>query len=198
METDQKEITEESQNENSAHWEWASAIAGGIPPSARGGHTATLLNSSIVIFGGHYYSDKNTGFVYLNDTHFLDVKQSKWIKPYCTGKIPPPRYNHSAIYAGGIIIVFGGKGPKNTVYNDLYTTTFPLQEVYNYEDVYQLEGGKYVLQNTDKKYQAIPIVNASNYMNFYKRGENEEKSIWFGRRLDDLGYFYKAETYHEI
>lgn len=35
-------------------------------------------------------------------------------------------------------------------------------------------------------------------MNFYKRGENEEKSIWFGRRLDDLGYFYKAETYHEI
>ena len=55
------------------------------------------------------------------------------------------------------------------VYNYLYTTTFPLQEVYNYEDVYQLEGGKYVLQNTGKKYQAIPIVNASNYMNFYKR-----------------------------
>lgn len=55
------------------------------------------------------------------------------------------------------------------VYNYLYTTTFPLQEIYNYEDVYQLEGGKYVLQNTGKKYQAIPIVNASNYMNFYKR-----------------------------
>lgn len=55
------------------------------------------------------------------------------------------------------------------VYNYLYTTTFPLQEVYNYEDVYQLEGGKYVRQNTGKKYQAIPIVNASNYMNFYKR-----------------------------
>lgn len=55
------------------------------------------------------------------------------------------------------------------IYNYLYTTTFPIQEVYNYEDVYQLEGGKYVLQNTGKKYQAIPIVNASNYMNFYKR-----------------------------
>ena len=112
METEQKEQkenTDESQNDNSAHWEWASAIAEGIPPSARGGHTATLVNSSIVIFGGHYYSDKNTGFVYLNDTHFLDVKQSKWIKPYCAGKIPPPRYNHTAIYAGGIIIVFGGK-----------------------------------------------------------------------------------------
>lgn len=55
------------------------------------------------------------------------------------------------------------------VYNYLYTTTFPVQEVYNYEDVYQLEGGNYVRQNTGKKYQAIPVVNASNYMNFYKR-----------------------------
>ena len=54
---------------------------------------------------------KNEGFVYLNDTYFQDVKQSKWIKPYCTGKIPPPHYNHSAIYAGGIIIFFCGKGP---------------------------------------------------------------------------------------
>ena len=87
----------------------------GIPPSARGGHSATLVGSCIVIFGGHYYAGKNEGFVYLNDTHFLDVKQSKWIKPYCTGKIPPPHYNHSAIYAGGIIIVFCGKGAKNIV-----------------------------------------------------------------------------------
>jgi host cell factor len=102
-------------------WEWAQTIAEGIPPSARGGHTATLIGKSIVIFGGHYYSDKNIGFVYLNDTYFLDVAMSKWIKPYCTGKIPPPRYGHTAVYAGGIIIIFGGKGPKNSVYNDLYT-----------------------------------------------------------------------------
>ena len=39
---------------------------------------------------------------------------------------------------------------------------------------------------------------AENVNEAFKRGENEEKSIWFGRRLDDLGYFYKAETYHEI
>lgn len=116
------EETQDDQNRDDVvQWEWASTIAEGIPPSARGGHSATLIGKSIAIFGGHYYQDKNVGFVYLNDTHFLDVAQSKWIKPYCTGKIPPPRYGHSAIYAGGIIIVFGGKGPKNTVFNDLYT-----------------------------------------------------------------------------
>ncbi len=121
METESKAQNRDDSQKDEIHWDWASAIAEGIPPSARGGHTATLVGSCIVIFAGHYYAGKNEGFVYLNDTHFLDVKQSKWIKPYCTGKIPPPRYNHSAIYAGGIIIVFGGKGPKNTVYNDLYT-----------------------------------------------------------------------------
>lgn len=40
--------------------------------------------------------------------------------PYCTGSIPPPRYGHSAVAVGETIVVFGGKGPKNVVYNDLY------------------------------------------------------------------------------
>jgi len=100
--------------------EWVNTIAEGIPPSSRGGHSATLIGKSVVIFGGHYYSDKKTGFVYLNDTFCLDVALSKWLKPYCIGKIPPPRYGHSAIFAGGIVVVFGGKG-KSSVFNDLYT-----------------------------------------------------------------------------
>lgn len=112
---------EEKKDEAMSNWSWASAVAEGIPPSARGGHSTTLVGQNLVIFGGHYYSDKNTGFVYLNDTHFLNVKESKWKKPYCNGKLPPPRYNHTAVYAAGEIFVFGGKGPNTTVYNDLYT-----------------------------------------------------------------------------
>ena len=54
-------------DQEQAQWEWANTIAEGIPPSARGGHTATLIGKSVVIFGGHYYSEENTGFVYLND-----------------------------------------------------------------------------------------------------------------------------------
>ena len=51
-----------------------------IPPP-RFGHTVNVISKTcIVIFGGHYYEGKQQGFRYLNDTHFLDVKQSKWIK----------------------------------------------------------------------------------------------------------------------
>jgi len=74
----------------------------------------------LVIFGGHYYSGKEIGFVYLNDTHVLDVNASKWIKPKILGTPPPARYGHSAVLAGSRIIIFGGKGAKSTVFRDLH------------------------------------------------------------------------------
>lgn len=121
IENKQDDSKNEEVSSSTSQWEWASTIAEGNPPSARGGHSATLIGKSIVIFGGHYYKNKIEGFCYLNDTHFLDIELSKWLKPTITGKVPPQRYGHSAIFAGGIIIIFGGKGPKGVVYNDLYT-----------------------------------------------------------------------------
>jgi len=82
----------------------------GIPPSPRGGHSATRVGRFIIIFGGHIYSDKTTGFNYLNDTYILDIDQNKWIKPHTQGTPPAPRYAHSSVLAGQRIIIFGGKG----------------------------------------------------------------------------------------
>ena len=78
----------------------------------RGGHTSTLTGASLIVFGGHYFEGGKTGFVYLNDTHVLDVNQSRWIKPKIKGTPPPGRYGHSAVLAGARVIIFGGKGEK--------------------------------------------------------------------------------------
>lgn len=51
-----------------------------VPPSQRGGHSATLSGACIVIFGGHYYAGKQKGYVYLNDTFVLDVHSNRWTK----------------------------------------------------------------------------------------------------------------------
>lgn len=91
-----------------------------MPPCPRGGHTATLIGASILYFGGHYYSDNKIGYVYLNDTHVLDLNASRWIKPKISGTAPKARYGHSAVLAGSRIIIFGGKGYKSTVYRDLH------------------------------------------------------------------------------
>ena len=93
-------------------WLWAFPQIEGVPPAPRGGHTATLTGASLVIFGGHYYEGKNSGFVYLNDTHVLDVNSSRWFKPKISGTPPLGRYGHTAILAGARIIIFGGKGQK--------------------------------------------------------------------------------------
>ena len=39
-------------------WLWAFPQIEGVPPSPRGGHSATLTGASLVIFGGHYYEGK--------------------------------------------------------------------------------------------------------------------------------------------
>ena len=62
-------------------WFWAFPQIEGVPPCARGGHTATLIGASILYFGGHYYAGQKQGYVYLNDTHVLDLNSSRWIKP---------------------------------------------------------------------------------------------------------------------
>ena len=42
------------------------------------GHTATLSDTKIIIFGGHYYAGKDKGYEYVNDTYILDVNENKW------------------------------------------------------------------------------------------------------------------------
>lgn len=91
-----------------------------MPPSPRGGHSATLIGASILYFGGHYYGGKKQGYVYLNDTNVLDLNASRWIKPKIQGTPPAPRYSHTAILAGSRIIIFGGKGEKGTAFRDLH------------------------------------------------------------------------------
>ena len=61
------------------------------------------------------------------------------------------------------------------VYNYLYTTNYPIQEVYYYGDVYKLEGKNYKKQDQPKTYQPVSLVNANNYMNFYKRVSTSNK-----------------------
>lgn len=101
-------------------WFWAFPQIEGVPPSPRGGHSATLIGASILFFGGHFYSDKKTGYTYLNDTHVLDLNASRWIKPKIEGTPPKPRYGHTAVLAGSRILIFGGKGVKNVYFQLIF------------------------------------------------------------------------------
>lgn len=108
-------------------WQWARPQVEGEGPCARGGHAATLVgpvdpqkaSARIVIFGGHYDAGSGAGFVYLNDTHILDIDENQWSSPRARGTAPEPRYGHSAALVGSRVVYFGGKG-KNTCFRDLH------------------------------------------------------------------------------
>lgn len=78
-----------------------------------------MSGASIIIFGGHYYANKDEGYKYLNDTYQLDVNSNRWHKSKVQGTPPAPRYGHSSVLAGQRIIIFGGKGSK-AVFRDLH------------------------------------------------------------------------------
>jgi hypothetical protein len=94
-------------------------IPSGRMPSGRGGASTVCADGKLIVFGGHYLAGAGT-YTYLDETWLFDVDKLTWHKMTCTGQLPGPRYGHSAHIFGSRMFVFGGKGPGDTVYKDLY------------------------------------------------------------------------------
>mmetsp|Transcript_7680 Transcript_7680/g.8384 ORF Transcript_7680/g.8384 Transcript_7680/m.8384 type:complete len:356 (-) Transcript_7680:842-1909(-) len=88
-------------------------------PPGRGGCTSIFADGKLVVFGGHYFEGDDK-FTYLNDIWLLDNEKLIWHKIPCTGEVPGPRYGHSCHLLGSRMFIFGGKGPRDVVYKDVY------------------------------------------------------------------------------
>jgi N-acetylneuraminic acid mutarotase len=87
--------------------------------AARGGHTAVVIKTDLIFFGGHHYSGGGK-FTYYNDTTVLDLETNTWHVVKCGGTKPSPRYGHTASVIGNRMYIFGGKGPDEKLYNDIF------------------------------------------------------------------------------
>ena len=82
---------------------WLQGPEGSGSPSARYGHTATLVSGTkMLIFGGWNGKD------FFNDVYILDLEVFAWTQPKCTGPAPCPRQGHIAIQVQNNMIVQGG------------------------------------------------------------------------------------------
>ncbi|KAJ8576274.1 hypothetical protein ON010_g2938 [Phytophthora cinnamomi] len=119
--------------------QWSMPALEGKPPSARGGHSAVLAGTQLLIFGGHYFGSEG-GFVYLNDLHRLDLGTSTWAEVVFPKEqprrrqqidegemdppvvLPTPRYGHSALLLNGgeRMFVFGGRGSRGEAFRDMF------------------------------------------------------------------------------
>jgi N-acetylneuraminic acid mutarotase len=72
-------------------------------PSPCAAHTAVWTGSEMIVWGGasNYYGNNNTGGRY-------DPAQDSWTATSTTGNVPTGRYNHTAVWTGSEMIVWGG------------------------------------------------------------------------------------------
>jgi hypothetical protein len=79
-------------------------------PSPRRYHTACVNEGLIYILGGRDQDD-------LRDLHTFDLENLKWEKIEVSPESLKPRRNHSAVFIGSSLIMFGGYHDKSQ--NDL-------------------------------------------------------------------------------
>ncbi|KAL8433847.1 hypothetical protein ACSSS7_003591 [Eimeria intestinalis] len=87
----------------------------GTPPAPRYGHSACLLGSRIIFFGG-----KGGPNSYFQDLHALDVETLTWYRGPSRPTDPPPRFWHSSNIKDSLMIVFGGVA-GNRILGDLHS-----------------------------------------------------------------------------
>ena len=105
---------------------WEAHECGGIAFPALSGHTATLIDERLVVFGGCLADGSLSSAVYsLN----MAAEPMEWCIVDVGGEeadAPPPRWRHSASRVGDRgILYFGGFASKRNRYSDLWLLTFP-------------------------------------------------------------------------
>lgn len=93
---------------------WSPVFTAGSSPSPRSRHTATLVKSILWVIGGLC-----EGQTVSNDVFTLNTISMVWSKPAIKGTPMTPRWGHSAIRSGSLIVIFGGHSGSE-VMNDLH------------------------------------------------------------------------------
>ena len=108
---------------NTMHWSAVPINAEQPTPPARKGHSATLLNSSMLVFGGSAWvpesdADNSYGHTtrHVNDLWQIDLSGADaytWRPVHSVGDRPTPREGHTAcLLAQRYLVVQGGHGPE--------------------------------------------------------------------------------------
>jgi hypothetical protein len=88
---------------------WLTTSTAGANPDARLGHTAVWSGSVMVVWGGY-----DSGSIALNTGGRYNPSTNAWSATSTAANVPAARYNHSAVWTGSVMIVWGGWFPTNT------------------------------------------------------------------------------------
>ncbi|KAL4169541.1 hypothetical protein KRP22_010460 [Phytophthora ramorum] len=91
------------------------AAAGATGPSARMHHSAVVVGTRMIIFGGRASPAKPLG-----DLYALDIETKLWEQIHPRGVCPSPRWKHSSCAVRSVVYVYGGRDAER-VFGDLFS-----------------------------------------------------------------------------
>ena len=94
---------------------WEALATIGDAPAGREGHTATILDEKLYIFGGA------DGFGNLNDVRVLDLGILRWSHPRASGTPPAPRWGHVGAVISQTLYLYGGLSGSSELLSDMWT-----------------------------------------------------------------------------
>jgi hypothetical protein len=118
-----------------ACWTWTALETKGEPPIPRWGHSAVWTGKEMLVFGGaedlqlapNFLLGKSPGTVraVFNDLWSYTPSTKAWKKLHPSGHLPPRRSNHTAVWNGHEMLVYGGWRTNTadwglSVYNDVW------------------------------------------------------------------------------
>jgi len=85
---------------------WTATSTAGTP-AGRSGHTAVWTGTRMVVWGGAVYGGQ-AGGSYFNSGGIYDLASDSWTTTSTAGAAPTSRYQHTAVWSGPKMIVWGG------------------------------------------------------------------------------------------
>lgn len=90
---------------------WSQPRVVGVGPTARYGHTMSVMGTKLLVFGG------TDGSRVFDSLYEYETETHAWSLPSCSGTIPKPRHSHcAASLPNATLMVFGGIGGGNELY----------------------------------------------------------------------------------
>ncbi|KAK0419590.1 hypothetical protein QR680_014222 [Steinernema hermaphroditum] len=101
---------------------WQEVVTEGDAPSLAG-HSATIIDDFMVVFGGSMGDSSN------DEIWVLDITRCRWMQPpMVAGPKPAKRYSHALMVIGANdLIIVGGCGGPNVFFTDVWRLHFDLE-----------------------------------------------------------------------
>jgi hypothetical protein len=98
-----------------SHSRWTPVPTVGETPSARCGHSASLVDSHMFVWGGRGQKQLSEP-----DPYVLDIKKREWMRLQSTGPVPSARFQHVSWTVNDKVYIFGGHDGRRTCFHDLF------------------------------------------------------------------------------